>query len=241
VIFTLSWVNLKAQVVKTEDGIIIKNSGKNKNSLQIRVLSDNVIHVTNCSTGVCEINRCLATSEILKNAQFSLVIDNEYVILKTVSLHVFVDLRSRKVFFKDKNNNSLLTEGNRTYTNKVSSGGYGKVKQEFLWSQNEILHVIGHDLGIGAGLKGGDLLLSSENSGNYPLILSSKGYGIVWGDQGCAYFNDNETIGYILTKDTNQIDYYFLYGPSGEDVALNYCKLTGKVIEMPKLAENGFN
>lgn len=228
----------EAQVVKTDDGVILKGPGRNKGLLQIRVVSDKIIRITDCSAKVLGSAPNLLPYETFTNKSFHLIIDHEKVVLKTTSLQVIIEFQSRKVIFKDLNNRPLLTEGTRTYTlNKKDSKDPWNITQEFQWSNEEILHIFGMDPSIRTMSEAGDSLLITENAGRYPLIVSSKGYGIVWGNKFGSCLNTNETVRYCLSECSQQVDYYFLFGLSTEEVAQNYCRLTGKTIEMPKLAQ----
>ena len=69
-----------------------------------------------------------------------------------------------------------------------------------------------------------------------PVFLSSKGYGILSATSGVSIFNDNEYGSYLYTDADVELDYYFIYGPSFDEIIRGYRALTGKASVLPKWA-----
>jgi len=241
-IFIFICLNLQAQIVKTDEGVILKNIDGNTSALQIMVLSDNIIRVTAYHTQVITSDNNCILSNFNKKKPFSLVVDNDKITIKTAALKVFVNLKNGKVLFNDKDIRPLLSEGERIYKpyKEVVENSW-TTQQEFKWAMDEILYGINANKNIPQNLKGGKVELDTQKSdGISPLILSSKGYGILWNSKSVSYVYNDHDISYIWSEQAKQIDYYFLYGPSSEDIAISYCKITGKTITMPKLAQLTF-
>ena len=238
-VFIILWVNLAAQVVKTDKGIILKTVNGNVHTLQIEVLTDNIIHLAASPTDVFSNRNNEVVSKISGKAMFSVVIGNEKITIRTTTLNVIVDQKNGKVIFMNKQNKQLLEENNRVYKPfKNFAESSWTVQQEFKWSMDEVLYGLDKNINRSQSLRGCKFELFSEKAdNNFPLIVSSKGYGVLWDNKSYTCFTDVDTASYIWSEDADQIDYYFLYGPSQDEVVVNYIKLTGKVELMPKLAQ----
>jgi alpha-D-xyloside xylohydrolase len=224
--------SLSAQVVKTDNGVLLKNIVGSAQTVQIKVLADNIVRITASPTNEFSNRNNLSFTSAFNTPSFSLNIGNDYVTLKTFKLNILIDRKSANIMFRNNEKWHLLTEGNRFYKPyKNFSDNSWSIKQEFKWGINENLFQAGQNKDVKRNMRGSELEIINKISDEYtPLILSSKGYGILWDNKSNVYFLDTDTSSYLGSREADQIDYYFIYGPSENDVILSYCKLTGKSI-----------
>jgi len=110
-------------------------------------------------------------------------------------------------------------------------------KLMFEWSEGEALYGLGsHEEGI-MNLRGSHQYLYQQNmKAVVPMLLSTRGYGILLDTYSLAIFRDDIYGSYLWTDTDDEMDYYFIYGPGFDDIIGSYRKLTGKAPMFPKWA-----
>lgn len=106
------------------------------------------------------------------------------------------------------------------------------------WQDDEVLYGLGQpDDGI-LNLRGTVRYLHQANMKiAVPMLLSSKGYGILIPTGSPAIFSDVKyTDSFFYTEADEELNYYFIYGPSFDQIIKGYRKLTGKASMLPKWA-----
>ena len=69
-----------------------------------------------------------------------------------------------------------------------------------------------------------------------PVFISSKGYGVFTDCASLMTWNDDENGSYLFLDTVSQIDFYYLGGPSLDEVIRGYRTVTGKAAMLPKWA-----
>lgn len=107
----------------------------------------------------------------------------------------------------------------------------------FEFSEEECLYGLGqHQQGV-LNLRGTMQYLHQANQKiAVPMLLSSKGYGILLTTQGAAVFHDDSFGSYFRTEGDEMLDYCFLSGETMEEAAAENRRLTGKAVMLPKWA-----
>lgn len=110
-------------------------------------------------------------------------------------------------------------------------------KLEFEWVEGEAIYGLGsHEEGI-FNLRGHHQYLYQQNmKAVVPVLVSTKGYGILMDNYSLMTFHDDEYGSYIWSEVSNEMDYYFIYGPEFDDIVAGYRVLTGCVPMLPKWA-----
>ena len=67
-----------------------------------------------------------------------------------------------------------------------------------------------------------------------PVLVSTKGYGILFDSYSLMKFHDDQHGSYIWTDVDDEMDYYFMYGPDFDQIVSEYRYLTGKAPLFPK-------
>lgn len=105
------------------------------------------------------------------------------------------------------------------------------------WSGEEALYGLGqHEEGF-ASLKGQTVYVHQANRKiAVPMLISTKGYGILTDTYSPMIFSDTVYGSYIYTEADSEIDFYFICGGSMDGVINEYRILTGKAAMLPKWA-----
>ena len=69
-----------------------------------------------------------------------------------------------------------------------------------------------------------------------PMLVSSKGYGILLSTQSPAVFSDTQYGSWFYTEADEYLDYFFLAGENTEEITAGYRQLTGRASMLPKWA-----
>ncbi len=103
--------------------------------------------------------------------------------------------------------------------------------------EDEALYGLGQHEEGNLNLRGKTVYLHQANMKiAIPVLLSSKGYGILVDTYSPMIFNDNQFGSYLYTEADTEMDYYFIYGGSMDGVVGGYRYLTGKAAMLPKWA-----
>lgn len=106
------------------------------------------------------------------------------------------------------------------------------------WQDDEVLYGLGQpDDGI-LNLRGTVRYLHQANLKiAVPMLLSTKGYGILIPTGSPAIFSDVKyRDSFFYTEADEELNYYFIYGPSFDQIIKGYRKLTGKAAILPEWA-----
>lgn len=110
-------------------------------------------------------------------------------------------------------------------------------KLEFCFSEGEALYGLGsHEEGV-MNLRGSHQYLYQHNfKGLMPVLVSTKGYGLLFDSYASMIFRDDMHGSYIWSEFNEEMDFYFIYGPDFDNIVSGYRQLTGKVPMLPKWA-----
>ena len=106
------------------------------------------------------------------------------------------------------------------------------------WQEGEVLYGLGQDEGGPLNLRGTVRYLHQANLKiAIPMLVSSKGYGLFVPTGSPAIFSDVLTSdSCFMTEADEQLNYFFIYGPSFDKVIGGYRSLTGKAAMLPRWA-----
>jgi hypothetical protein len=80
-------------------------------------------------------------------------------------------------------------------------------------------------------------------TGAIPVLLSNKGYGLMWDNYSPSYFYGaeagNTKFKYVSESGT-MVDYYFFYGPDFDHIIASYRAATGAIYQWIALCRIGF-
>ncbi len=110
-------------------------------------------------------------------------------------------------------------------------------KLEFEWAPDEALYGLGsHEEGM-LNLRGQHQYLYQQNmKAVVPVVLSTRGYGILLDNYSLMTFHDDAFGSYLWTDVDDELDYYFIYGPEFDQIVQGIRQLTGKAPMLPRWA-----
>jgi alpha-D-xyloside xylohydrolase len=164
------------------------------------------------------------------------------VILTTSFLQAKVDLSLGNIQFLDTKGNPLLQESRREFEHVTVIGEKtNSIKQKFILSHDEAIYGLGQHQEGNMNLRGKTVDLYQNNMKvSVPMLVSSKGYGILWDNYSLSKFTDNSHGMELWSEVGDGIDYCFIAGQNTDEVISGYRKLTGQAPLFPKWAYGFF-
>ncbi len=188
----------------------------------------------------------LDASQSCAGAPFQFAQDAKSATLKTEKLEVTFGLERGNVSFRAANGDALLREGAsvpRTY-DPVQMNGEStyRITDRFSPAPMEALYGLGQHQNGMFNYRGATVELGQNNTDvAIPLLVSSRGYALMWNTAALTYF-DNRFPGELSLSSIagKSIDYYFLYGPEMDTIIHEYRTMTGHAPLLPKWAYGFF-
>lgn len=124
----------------------------------------------------------------------------------------------------------------RTFREFVDRQAY-HARLDFNWMNDEALYGLGsHEEGM-LNLRGQHQFLYQQNmKAVVPILLSTRGYGIVFDNYSYMTFHDDAFGSYLWADIADELDFYFIYGPEFDQIIQGIRKLTGKAPMLPRWA-----
>lgn len=210
--------------------------------LRAQVWSDSVVRITySHGDSIPELHSFSVISKPA-SAKWSYTSDTEQLTLRTAALVVKIDRKSGTVSFCDATGRAILDEARDGHafapptTQAVTSNS---IKQSFVLDPAEGIYGLGqHQQGFW-NYRGHTVHLQQQNMEvGLPVLLSSKGYGILWDNPSitdiAAGVAGSENRVNWTSESGKAIDYYFMYGPSADGVIKDYRTLSGAAPMFPE-------
>ena len=244
---TVLSVVAQAKVVsftKDNDGITFK---LDKGLMKVKVCSDNIIEVKYTVLQDFLMKKSLViTNDWKKGTKFTLSENKEEIVIITGNLKVWINKSTNAIRFTDLKGSTILSEdgeNGKNMTPAVIAGlQVNNCTTQFLSPANEALFGLGchpeDSLSINYKGRNQDLVIKYM-TGAIPVILSTRGYGLLWDNYSPSYFYGGEagnTKFKYMSESGEMVDYYFIYGPSFDNIIASYRKATGEAPMFPKWA-----
>jgi alpha-D-xyloside xylohydrolase len=231
----------RVSVERAKDGFLARVGAERVN---VSVCSGNVIHVVSspveASAQIPTQPWLLPQPQACPGAKFDFSQAEKSAELTTDSLKVQFSLERGNLAFTTVGGDVLLREDAavpRTYDAVVENGDRTyRVADRFSPVPLEAIYGLGqHQSGM-FNYRGGTVLLAQNNTDvAIPLLLSTKGYGLMWNTASLTEVDNRFP---LLLKFTsiagNGIDYYFIYGPEMDQIIHSYRSMTGHAPMLPK-------
>ncbi len=219
-------------------------------SLHVSVCRSSVIHfvATPESPDTLRHNEpwMLDSKDSCPGAKFQLSQTADAAILTTDALKVELSLKWGSVQYSSTAGERLLREGNavpRTYEPVELNGEKTfHVKDRFGPEFGEGFYGLGQHQNGMFNYRGGTVELGQNNTDvAIPLLVSSKGYALLWNTASLTYVDNRFPLEFNLDSLAGHaIDYYFVYGPQMDQIIHEYRNLTGHTPMLPKWAYGFF-
>jgi alpha-D-xyloside xylohydrolase len=237
----------KAQIKsykKTSYGISVS---LDKGSMNIYLVKDDIIEVKYTNLKNVPSKQSLVVLPVTSYAKnFSVAEKGNEIIITTAKLKVSINRSSQAITYTDLQNNIILAEADAD--NKVMRDTtVADIKTyscttSFKSPVDEALFGLGcHPEDSGSvNYKGRNQDMAIKYlTGAIPVMLSTKGYGLLWDNYAESKFygaEANNTEYKYISESGKIVDYYFFYGPSFDHIIDLYRTITGQAPMYPKWA-----
>jgi alpha-D-xyloside xylohydrolase len=231
-----------AQVEQTSHGLRVTAG---KEVVEVTVCAGSVIHdvaTPEPSAPAAPRPWMLDAQQSCPGAPFTFTQDSKEAGFKTEHLEVVVNLERDTLSFRTATGESLLNEVAgvpRTYEPVELNGDHTfRATDRFSASITEAFYGLGQHQNGMFNYRGATVELGQNNTDvAIPLLVSSKGYALMWNTAALTYVDNRFPLDVILTSIAGKsIDYYFLYGPELDDILHEYRTMTGHTPMLPKWA-----
>lgn len=220
---------------KTADGVTFS---LDKGFLKVLIRRADIIEVKYTIFNAFETKPSLVVNNSWKTpTPYQLAESKTEVTITTAKLKVRVNKATNAITYTDLKGNIITAEDseNKTITPATVAGiSTNTISTQFVSPRNEGLFGLGcHPLdSLSINYKGRNQdLLIKYLTGAIPVLLSTKGYGLMWDNYSASNFYgaeaDNTKFKYV-SESGKQVDYYFFYGPSFDHIIDLYRTATGK-------------
>ena len=235
-------------VSRAGDGLMAKIGDE---SLQVSVCRDSVIHVVASPKSLDSIRHrdqpwMLDPRQSCPGAQFQFAETGDTASLTTATVKVEFSLTRGNLKYSKVGGENLLRESDavpRTYEPaQVNGETTYHVTDRFSPDATEAFYGLGqHQSGM-FNYRGSTVELGQNNTDvAIPLLVSSKGYALLWNTASFTYADNRFPLDFHFTSlagDT--VDYYMIYGPEMDQIIHEYRSLTGHTPMLPKWAYGFF-
>jgi alpha-D-xyloside xylohydrolase len=230
-------------VSQTKTGLSATIGGE---TLDVTVCNDAVIHIVASPTGAAsaipEQPWMLAPAESCPGAKFDFVKEGRVATLTTSALKVNFSLERGNLTYSTVAGDSLLKEYDavpRTYEpDQVNGMQTFHIADRFSPVATEAYYGLGqHQSGM-FNYRGSTVELAQNNTDvAIPLLVSSKGYAILWNTASLTEVDNRFPLALKFTSLAGSaVDYYFVYGPEMDQIVHQYRNMTGHTPMLPKWA-----
>ncbi len=207
--------------------------------MRLEVCKEDVIRVEHTSASSIPDKTSLSVNATWATTPFCVAEAAGKLTITTTRLEVQVDESTGVVAYADASGNAIVSETAKSTTKTTVEGvATNTIKTAFSSTANEGLFGLGqHQDGV-LNRKGTKLqLLNANTQINIPLLVSSKGYGILWDNYSTSNFDGSSGSSYSYSSECgDMVDYYFFYGPGIDQVIALYRAATGAPPLFPKWA-----
>ena len=230
--------NAKATVVsftKTAEGVTFK---LNKGAMKIYVWSADIVEVKYTLMNTLSLKQSLVVNKALKSTtDFVISEDANEIVITTTRLKVKVNKATNAVKYTDLHDALILAEdesmGKKMTAANIAGIDTYNCETTFNSSADEALFGMGchPEDSLSINYKGRNQTMAIKYmTGAIPVMLSNKGYGLMWDNYSASNFyggEDGNTKYKYVSESGTMVDYYFFYGPGFDQIISSYRQITG--------------
>ncbi len=236
-IFVITHLNAQITSYKRiNEGVLFK---LNKGSMLLNVIDDRTIEIKyTIFDSMPEKKSLVILPQKAPVKTFAVKEEGSNIIIITSQLNVSIDKNTSAITYSDHNKNIILAEatnnGKAMHDTTVAGIQTYSCITSFQSPTNEGLYGLGcHPLdSLSINYKGRNQDMAIKYlTGAIPVLLSTKGYGLLWDNYAESKFygteNNNTQYSYV-SESGKMVDYYFFYGPFFDTIISSYRNITGK-------------
>jgi alpha-D-xyloside xylohydrolase len=230
--------NANATVVtytKTNEGVTFK---LDKGVMKINIFSADIIEVKYTLMESVPQRQSLVVNKTLKSAPGFVVSEStNEIVITTASLKVKVNKATNAVKYTDLHDGLILAEdesaGKKMTAANIAGIDTYNCETKFNSPSDEALYGMGchPEDTLSINYKGRDQSMAIKYmTGAIPVMLSNKGYGLMWDNYSASNFygaEDGNTKYKYVSESGTMVDYYFFYGPEFDHIISSYRQITG--------------
>jgi alpha-D-xyloside xylohydrolase len=218
-----------------------------KGVMQVKVCFNNMVEVKYTTLPLLlEKPSLVITNEWKTVPDFSVTGNADEIIVTTASLRVSINKQNNSITYTDLKGNLILSEDGaqgKTMSEATVAGiSTYNCTSQFLSPADEALYGLGchPEDSLSINYKGRNQeMVIKYMTGAIPVLLSTKGYGLLWDNYSASNFYGTEagnTKYKYVSESGNLVDYYFIYGPGLDQIIASYRDATGNAPMFPKWA-----
>ena len=217
-----------------------------KGLMEIKVCKADIIEVKYTIFNSFENKASLVVINKWTNPVFQLSENKNEFIITTAKLKVLVNKATDAVTYTTLAGKQITSEtsaDNKTISPAIIAGiNTYNVSTQFNSPADEALYGLGchPEDSLSINYKGRNQeLLIKYMTGAIPVLLSTKGYGLLWDNYSASNFygaEESNTKFKYVSESGRAVDYYFFYGPDFDQIINLYRTATGKAPMFPKWA-----
>jgi alpha-D-xyloside xylohydrolase len=231
------------QATQSRTGLAARN---NREVLEVTVCGETAVHVVarpvEAPASTATRPWMLDPSVSCPGAPFQFSQTGDQVTLTTARMAITLQLQNGALSFAVPQGETYLNEnGNlpRTYLPAPGQpGALYRIEDRFSPDGAEAIYGLGqHQSGL-FNYRGATVELGQNNTDvAIPLLLSSRGYGILWNTASFSYMDNRFPLDLTFeSMAADQVDYYVLYGPRMDQIIHQYRSMTGHAPLLPRWA-----
>ena len=203
----------------------------NQLSLRIVVVTPSIVRISITENKDFSNKSSLTVIPLDGKINFKEAISGNIIRISTDSLTIELKKNDGTISFFDKNHKRILeavkAETAAFTRTEVEGENVFQIRQYFHLTKDEALYGLGQYEDPVMNYRGHDVLISQANRTDVnPFIVSTNGYGLLWNNYSESKFHDVAGETYFWSEVADEIDYYFVYGPTIDDEIAGYRKLT---------------
>jgi alpha-D-xyloside xylohydrolase len=213
--------------------------------LKIKICKEDIIEVKYTSLNTLETKNSLVIVNDWKAAvKFEVTEKSGEIIISTNRLKVKVNKSTNSIRYTDLNDAVILAEdenaGKQVLPATIADINTNNCSTLFNSPADEALFGLGchPEDSLAMNYKGRNQDLAIKYmTGAIPVLLSTKGYGLLWDNYSASNFyggESNNTKYKYVSESGTMVDYYFFYGPEFDNIISLYRYATGKTPMFPK-------
>jgi alpha-D-xyloside xylohydrolase len=229
------------QVDKSSGGLVARNDYE---TIEVTICGDALVHVVGRPVGAQSTNSprpwMLDQAQSCPGTQFQFTQSGDNVSLVTGKLQVTLSMPRAMLTFSVPGGEALIREEPRlarTYLHSDAPGRY-HIQDRFSLDPTEAIYGLGqHQNGL-FNYRGSTVEMVQNNTDvAIPLLLSTKGYAILWNSASFGYADNRFPLSLNLESLAgDQVDYYLIYGPEMDEIIHRYRTMTGHAPLLPQWA-----
>jgi alpha-D-xyloside xylohydrolase len=229
---------------KQSDGVLFS---LDKGLMKIKICSTDIVEVKYTVFNTFQTKESLVVNNKWNTpVSFSVADEGNDVVISTAHLKIVVNKATNAISYLTKQGVLITAEDkadNKTMQAATIAGiNTYNCTTEFNSPADEALFGLGchpvDSLSINYKGRNQDMLIKYM-TGAIPVLLSTKGYGLMWDNYSASSFygaEANNTKFKYVSESGKQVDYYFFYGPTFDHIIDLYRTATGKAPMFPKWA-----